>query len=150
MFWPVMERFTSNIRTMSATSCALISIQFDCRKREKEGCGCSGGTRTSTVTSRFNRVASLVASCCSSGNCKPQSVNIRDGLTLLTRILGAQISDSVLIRWICAALLIAYGTELPPGLTPARLAVVINAPCEASRCGFAACISQKCALTLHR
>jgi hypothetical protein len=76
------------------------------------------------------------------------------GDTELTRILGPAMEAKPLTRWICAALVTEYAfsnqhfpheitltftnkekhtKELPLGLTPAKLAVVINAPSLSSR-----------------
>ena len=104
--------------------------------------------RTAIVASLFNLVAFLAASLFSSGNFIPHSVSIRPGLTEFTRIFGAAMTASALLRWIEAALVTEYGNELPVGLIPAREAVVMNAPSFFSSSDLAAWKSHRCALTL--
>jgi hypothetical protein len=93
---------------------------------------------TSTSGNLFNLVPFLCASIFCSENFKPHSVNINPGLTELNLILGAQIFAKHFVKCILAALVTAYGNELPLGLTPAILAVVTKAPSVASKCSRAA------------
>lgn len=64
----------------------------------------------------------------------PHSVNINPGETELNLIFGAQIFAKHFDKCILAALVTAYGNELPEGFTPAILDVVIKAPSDFSRC----------------
>jgi hypothetical protein len=60
-------------------------------------------TLTSTVANRPNFEPFSAAALFSSLNRIPHSVNSKPGLTVLTRIFGAQMPASDLLRWINAA-----------------------------------------------
>lgn len=94
--------------------------------------------QSSTVANLFNLVLLIAAFLFVSGNFRPHSVNSIPGDIELHLIFGARITAKLFIRWICAALVTAYGTLDPLGFTPATDAVEMNVPSVSARAFLAA------------